>query len=314
MGRRGTSPAAVGKKLCVPQALQRAMRRAHRAATSALSALAEDLRADAHVGGAEGDGRLEVGAHAHAELREAQLAGELGEEGEMHAGLLVERRDAHQAGDVELQLVAAQAQQAGGLLRHDAGLLRLLAGVDLDEELQAPALLGHLLGDGCGDLGPVDGVDRIEQGDGLLGLVGLQRADQVQLDVGIALAQRRPLGLGLLHAVLAEQAMAGVEDGLDMLGAERLGDGDELDGGRVALGAVRGGGDAAAGRRRARCRSCAVMLRARACRLGLVLGPSRVGLEGVVVAEQHVEIFAMQEDLVAPDLFLLQHAQAAQAP
>ena len=165
------------------------------------------------MGGAEGDGRLEVGAHAHAEPGEAQLPGELGEEGEMHAGLLVERRNAHQAGDVELQLLAAQAQEAAGLPGHDAGLLRLLAGVDLDEQLQALALLGHLLGDGLGDLGPVDGVDGVEQRDRLLGLVGLQRADQVQLDAGIALAQRRPLGLGLLHAVLAEDAMAGVEDG-----------------------------------------------------------------------------------------------------
>ncbi len=149
-------------------------------------------------------------------------------------------------GNVELQLVPAEAEETGGLFRQHAGLLRLLAGVDLDEELQALALLRHFLGDGCGDLGPVDGVDGVEESDGLLGLVGLQRPDQVQLDVGIARAQRRPLGLGLLHAVLAEQAMAGVEDGLDVLGAERLGDGDELDGGRIALGGLRCGGDAGA--------------------------------------------------------------------
>ena len=37
--------------------------------------------------------------------------GELGEEGEVDAGLLVERRDAHEAGDIELQLVAAEAER-----------------------------------------------------------------------------------------------------------------------------------------------------------------------------------------------------------
>ena len=68
----------------------------------------------------------------------------------------------------------------------------------------------------------------------------------MQLDAGMALAQRRPFGLGLLHAVLAEQAMAGVEDGLDVLGAKRLGDGDKMDGGRIALGRARRGRDAGA--------------------------------------------------------------------
>ncbi len=133
---------------------------------------------------------------------------------------------------------------AGCLLRHDAGLLRLLAGVDLDEELQAPPLLRHLLGDGLGDLRPVDGVDGIEQRHRLPGLVGLQRPDQVQLDVGVALAQGRPLGLGLLHAVLAEQAVAGVEHRRDVLGPERLGDGDQIDRRRLAPGRARSRGDA----------------------------------------------------------------------
>src|SRR5437016_1688937 len=83
---------------------------------------------------AKGDGRLEVGAHAHAEILQTQLSAELGKEGKMDRGLLIVRRDAHEAGDVELQLLAAQPQEAGGLLRQHAGLLRLLPGIDLDEE------------------------------------------------------------------------------------------------------------------------------------------------------------------------------------
>src|SRR4029079_8643717 len=98
------------------------------------STLPKNLRADAHVGGAETDGLFEVRAHTHAELPKPEFAGELGEECEMHADLLVERRDAHEARNVELQFVPAEAEETGGLLRQHAGLLRLLAGVDLDEQ------------------------------------------------------------------------------------------------------------------------------------------------------------------------------------
>ncbi len=79
--------------------------------------------------------------------------------------------------------------------------------------LQALALALLLFGDGAGDLRAVDGVDGVEQLDGFAGLVRLQRADQVQFGIRVACAQVRPLRLGLLDAVLAEQALAGVEDG-----------------------------------------------------------------------------------------------------
>ena len=105
---------------------------------------------------------------------------------------------------------------------------------------EALALLRHLLCDGARDLRPVDGVDGVEEGDGLLRLVGLQRANQVQLDAGIALLQRRPFALRLLHAVLAEPAVAGVENRHNALRPEGLGDGDQIDGSRVAAGRVRG--------------------------------------------------------------------------
>jgi hypothetical protein len=50
-------------------------------------------------------------------------------------------------------------------------------------------------------------MDRVEQRDRFVGLVRLQLADEVQLDGGMALAQRRPLGLRFLHPVLAEHAL-----------------------------------------------------------------------------------------------------------
>ena len=68
--------------------------------------------------------------------------------------------------------------------------------------------LRHRLGERGDQRRPVDRMDRVEQGDRLLGLVRLELADQVQADVGMALAQRRPLGLRLLHPILAEIALA----------------------------------------------------------------------------------------------------------
>ena len=44
---------------------------------------------------------------------------------------------------------------------------------------------------------------------------------------GMPRLQRRPFGLGLLHAVLAEHALAGRDHRLDRLGPERLGDRDQ---------------------------------------------------------------------------------------
>ena len=56
----------------------------------------------------------------------------------------------------------------------------------------------------------VDGLDHVEQFDGLAHFVGLQRADQVQAQIRKVLAERWPLRLRLLDAVLAEDAVARV--------------------------------------------------------------------------------------------------------
>ena len=56
---------------------------------------AEDRGTDPHMGGAEADSLLEIGAHAHAEEAEPGASGDLAQQGEMRCGLLVEWRDAH---------------------------------------------------------------------------------------------------------------------------------------------------------------------------------------------------------------------------
>ena len=71
-------------------------------------------------------------------------------------------------------------------------------------------------------------MDRVEQGDRRLRLVGLELADQVQPHVRDDFrADRRPFLLRLLHAILAEHALAGGDQAEDRDGGLGLGDGDQ---------------------------------------------------------------------------------------
>ena len=138
-------------------------------------------------------------------------------------------RDAHQARDFEAVNLPAFPQEGIRRARINPGLLRLEPGVDLDEELQWLGLTAHFLADGLGDLGPVDGMDGVEQLHGLCRLVGLERSDQVQFHVRPGHLEGRPLGLRLLHAVFAEDALTGLDDGDDLGPVEGLGHGDQGD-------------------------------------------------------------------------------------
>jgi hypothetical protein len=166
----------------------------------------------------------------------------------MRRGVFFQGRDAHQPLDGEPERIAAMPQQRFGLAHGDAGLLRLVAGVHLDEQLQHAAGARHFVRDRIGDFRPIYGLDGVEQRHRVAGLVGLQRPDQMQLDVREALAQRGPFALGLLHAVLAEGALASLDDGEDVLGAEGLAHRDEVDVTRIAAGVARRRFDAAANR------------------------------------------------------------------
>ncbi len=109
---------------------------------------------------------------------------------------------------------------------------------------QAPLRL-HRAGELLGEAGAVEAVDGVEQGERAIDLVGLQRTDEVQADVGVVGDQRAPAGLGLLHAVLAEDPLAGVEHRTHPVGRLHLGDGDE--GHRPGRAAGAGGGGCDAG-------------------------------------------------------------------
>ena len=90
-----------------------------------------------------------------------------------------------------------------------------------------------------GDLEGVDGVDGVKELGGAGGFVGLQGADEVEVEVG---KKGEVLGflLKLLHAVFAEETLAGgvgVEDDLD--GVD-FADGHEGDFGVGAVGSAAG--------------------------------------------------------------------------
>src|SRR5215469_9885347 len=126
----------------------------------------------------------------------------------MRRRLLLQRRHAHQTDDRQFQPLPAFADEPVRFGRHDAGLLRFLAGVYLDQaRWAAPAAL-HLSGQSLREPQPVDALDHVKSRDGVACLVGLKRADQVKRQVGKLLAQLWVFCLRLLHSVLPENAMS----------------------------------------------------------------------------------------------------------
>ncbi len=91
---------------------------------------------------------------------------------------------------------------------------------------------------------PVHRVDPRERAGRLAGLVRLQVSNQVPLQREIA--QERGLVEALLHAVFTEMALTGAGGRAHEARVERLGDGDERNGGGIACRALGGRGDAAA--------------------------------------------------------------------
>src|SRR5580658_4036022 len=95
---------------------------------------AEYCGAYAHMRRAKGDCCRKVGTHAHGEKRKPIAAGNLCGERKVRSRSLVDRRDAHQPRNSKAVIIAARRKKGISVLRLDAGLLRLGAGVYLGEE------------------------------------------------------------------------------------------------------------------------------------------------------------------------------------
>jgi hypothetical protein len=125
----------------------------------------------------------------------------------MQAWFFVDRRDAHQALDRQIKR-AAVGNEGIRIIRQNAGFLVFFAGVDLKEQIGAMADLLRQPGDGAGQFGAVDRMDRLKQIKGLTRLVGLERADKMQVDPVKTFAEAGPFAGRLLHAILAKAPLA----------------------------------------------------------------------------------------------------------
>ncbi len=158
----------------------------------------------------------------------------------MGRGMLLRRRDRHQSDDIEFVGCLAVFDKGGRLLGQDSSLLRLCPCVHLHIDGKRPILRLHFFGEGKGNLWPVDGLNHIEQGDGVFGFVGLKRADEPKFGIGEAGFEPRPLGLALLDPVFSEHAVACIKQREDRFCVERFGHSSQTHIGRLPSG-FRGG-------------------------------------------------------------------------
>jgi len=172
---------------------------------------------------------LEIGAHAHAQLGQTQPLSQLRKPLEMRLRSLLDWRNTHEAAYGEAEFLTALPVKRLRLVQGNPGLLRLVSGVDLDEKLGRPLLGVDLAGDGAGDFRPVDRMDDIEQSHGVPGLVGLKWPDEMQLDIRVTFADRRPFAFGFLNAILPKTFLTGIDDRRDMARIEGFRHGDQTD-------------------------------------------------------------------------------------
>jgi hypothetical protein len=188
---------------------------------------AEDGGADPDVRGAKADRLFEIGAHAHAEDPKIIVPGNLPQQGEMRGRLLIERRHAHQTDDRQTEPLPAIDDELIGIGGHDARLLGFFPGIYLDEARRPTAAALHFPHERLRETQPVDAFDHVEELDGVAHFVGLKGADQVQREVRKFLAQLRIFRFGLLHPILAEDAMSGRQSLTHARGRVGFADGDQ---------------------------------------------------------------------------------------
>lgn len=171
-----------------------------------------------------------VRAHAHAQTVNAIAPGDLGQEIKMRCRVFISRRDTHQAGNAKTVLLTAGRDEPVSVSRRCAGFLRLFAGIDLQIQIRIPPLRLDFTRKYPRKFDPVHGMDRIKQGNRILGLVGLQGTNQMHMGIGKGLPQRRPLLLRFLNSVFTKHPLARLKDGNDRFGWKGLADRDKRNG------------------------------------------------------------------------------------
>lgn len=147
----------------------------------------------------------------------------------MGRGLLIHRWNALEAIDLQAQSRSTLQDEGVCLPRRDAGLLRLLARIHLDQQARATTDPVHGAGESLGQLRPVQAVDGVEQRDCVFGLVGLKRSDEAQRYIRKLGSPRRPALRRLLDAIFAEKALSRGQHRIDTIIRLLLGDGAQRD-------------------------------------------------------------------------------------
>lgn len=210
-------------------------------------AFAEEGGADADLRGAFFNGDGEIAAHAHGKdgKMEAgvglELAAEFAEVGKVGARFFRVGRvggDGHETTEGEAREGVDFLGKGAGGGRGAAELGAFAGDVDLEEDvLDFGEGFGAMV-DFLGEFGAVDRINGIKEADGVLGLVGLEMADQVP----DAAAEFLDLAAGFLDFVFAEADDAGAHGFLDGGDGLRLADGNEFNFVGIAPGLVSGGG------------------------------------------------------------------------
>src|SRR5215471_6569037 len=188
---------------------------------------AEDSRSHPHHRGPFLDGHLVIGAHTHGQLAQSVALAQFPKRAKPAPRLfwtLGNGRDRHEATRAEVAQARNGVDQRAETVRSHAALGRLGPEIHLEQNVDHPVLSLGAAVQLAGQLDPVDGVDHVEERDGVPRLVGLQRADEVP---GHGVSERLHLGLGFLYAVLAEGSEAGRERLPDPLDLHGLGGTDE---------------------------------------------------------------------------------------
>ena len=124
----------------------------------------------------------------------------------MQRGFFVNRRNAHQSRNGQIQR-AATFDKSICIFGHDACFLRLFACINLNEQLGARACFLCKPRAGLGKLRAVNCMNRLEKFECLPCFVGLQRADQMQINVRERFAKCWPFTCRLLNTVFTETPM-----------------------------------------------------------------------------------------------------------
>ena len=191
---------------------------------------AKDGAADPNMGRTMGNRRVVVSTHAHTQSLNSIALCNVRKKVKVRRGIFICRRDAHQPGDVQTNLITTRGNEPVSIFWQCSGLLGFLAGVDLQKQIRVPALSLDFTRKHARKFDPIDGMYGVEQGHCVLGLVGLQGTNQMYMGIRKGFAKRRPFLLCFLNSVFTKDPLARLKDGNNRLDRKRLADRDKRNG------------------------------------------------------------------------------------